>query len=152
MTHLIVGGAPAGRSIPPVEEGCRTIKIRINTMTTQGNRSTAPRGIDIFEFPFKRMRRRKNDNLDEMRVLSRGGSSRGGGLGMDGIRLTSFCTKPILSLLLLDQSSEGRPNAVLHVLCTSLYNPNLYGRTASGMPNRSRNFWFRMGVESLWKV
>lgn len=89
-THLMVGGAPAGISIPPVEEGWRTTRIRINIMTIHGNKSTAPRGMDIFELPFSRIRRRKKANLGEDRNLSCDGSSKGGGLATDGIRFTRF--------------------------------------------------------------
>lgn len=89
-THLMVGGAPAGISIPPVEEGCRTTRTSINIMTIHGNISTAPRGMDIFELPFSRIRRRKKANLDEGRYFSCDGSSNGGGLATDGIRFTRF--------------------------------------------------------------
>lgn len=96
----MVGGAPAGINMPPVEEGCRTIRIRIRMMTIHGNRSTAPSGIDIFEFPFKRIRRRKKANLDDIRSFSCEGSFNGGGFAVDGIRFTSFWTKPIVPPLL----------------------------------------------------
>ena len=96
VTYLIDGGAPAGISILPVDEGCRTTRTSIKIITIQGNRSTAPRGIDIFELPFKRIRRRKKANLGVIRSLWRETSSREGRLGEEGIRLTRFWTSPML--------------------------------------------------------
>lgn len=58
------GGVPAGTSIRPVELGCLMTRIRINITTRLGKRSKKPSGIDMEEFPFKRMRLRKKDNLD----------------------------------------------------------------------------------------
>lgn len=95
-THLMVGGAPAGISMPPVDESCRITSTRINMMTIQGNKSTAPRGTDILEFPFRRIRRLKKANLEEVLCFSRVGSSKGGGLGTVGIRLMRFETKPMV--------------------------------------------------------
>ena len=82
--------------MPPVEESCRITSTRINIMTIHGNKSTAPRGTDIFEFPFRRIRRLKKANLEVVLCFSRLGSSKGGGLGTDGIRLMRFWTKPIV--------------------------------------------------------
>ncbi len=90
FTYLIEGGAPAGISILPVDEGCRTTRTSIKIITIHGNRSTAPRGIDIFELPFRRIRRRKNANLGVIRSLWRDTSSIEGRLGEDGIRFTKF--------------------------------------------------------------
>ena len=96
MAHLIVGGAPAGMSMPPVEESWRMTRTRINIMTIHGNKSTAPRGTDILEFPFRRIRRLKKANLEDDLCVPPDGSSKGGGLGTEGIRLTRFWTRPIV--------------------------------------------------------
>jgi len=56
----MAGGAPAGMKIVPGEEGCTTMSINISIITIHGNRSTKPKGIDIFELPFSRIRRLKN--------------------------------------------------------------------------------------------
>ena len=90
VIHLIDGGAPAGISILPVDEGCRTTRTSIRIITIQGNRSTAPRGMETFELPFKRIRRRKKANLGVIRSVWRDTSSREGRLGEEGIRFTRF--------------------------------------------------------------
>ena len=74
---------PAGIKIPPGDEGCRTNKSRMKTITRHGNSNTNPRGIEIDELPFNRMRRRKNANREGLRPFSRGPSSMGrlGALG-----------------------------------------------------------------------
>ena len=64
-------------------------------MTRQGKRRTNPSGIDIDEFPFSRIRRRRNDNLGSIRPFSREKSSRDGRLGEEGIRFVIFCTSPM---------------------------------------------------------
>jgi len=101
FSYLIEGGAPAGNNMPPGLEGCRTTRTNINTITMQGNKSTAPRGIDILEFPRRRILLRKNASLGEIRSLCRerspsdGSFSRDGRFGEEGIRLAMFCTIPI---------------------------------------------------------
>jgi hypothetical protein len=82
-TYRMEGGVPAGIRIPPGDAGCRTNRRRIKTITRHGNSNTKPRGIEIDEFPFKRMRRRKKANRGEARPLSRDASSIGrlGALG-----------------------------------------------------------------------
>ena len=91
-TDLIVGGAPAGINIPPVEDGCLTIRTSINIMTIHGNKSTAPSGMEILEFPFSLIRRRKKANLVEVLYLFEveSSSGNGGGDGTEGIRFTRF--------------------------------------------------------------
>jgi hypothetical protein len=59
------GGVPAGTSIRPDDEGCRIMRMMINITTMLGNKSTNPSGTEIDELPFNRIRRRKNDNLEE---------------------------------------------------------------------------------------
>ena len=74
---------PAGIRIPPGDEGCRTNKSKMKTITRHGNSKTNPRGIEIDELPFNRMRRRKKANREGLRPFSRGASSIGrlGALG-----------------------------------------------------------------------
>ena len=95
FAYLIKGGAPAGISILPGEDGCRTMRMRINIITMSGNKITTPRGIDIFEFPFNLIRLLKKANLGDSRSFCRAIFSRDGRLGEEGIRFTSFCTNPM---------------------------------------------------------
>lgn len=62
-TNRIEGGVPAGIKIPPGDEGCRTKRSRIKTITRHGNSKTNPRGIEIDELPFNLILRRKKANL-----------------------------------------------------------------------------------------
>lgn len=71
------------------------MSIRINIITMSGNKSTAPSGIDILEFPFKRIRLLKKANLGDNLSLCRLIFSSDGRLGDEGIRFTSLCTNPI---------------------------------------------------------
>ena len=82
-TYRMEGGVPAGIKIPPGDEGCRTKRRRMKAITRQGNNKTNPRGIEMEELPFKRMRLRKKANLDEAWPFSCETSSRGrlGALG-----------------------------------------------------------------------
>ena len=41
--------------------------MRISIITIKGNNNTTPRGIDIFEFPFNRILRRKKANRGDIR-------------------------------------------------------------------------------------
>lgn len=59
------GGAPAGTRMWPGDDGCLITKIRMSMTTMLGNSNMKPRGIEIEEFPFSRMRRRKKENLEE---------------------------------------------------------------------------------------
>ena len=61
LTFRIEGGEPAGTSIRPGEDGCFTTSIKIRSTTSVGNRSTNPRGTEIEELPFSRIRRRNID-------------------------------------------------------------------------------------------
>lgn len=81
--------------MPPVEEGCRTTSTSMSIITIQGKRSTAPSGIDIFELPFSRIRRRKKASLGDRRSVSPERSLREGRFGDDGIRFKIFWTSPI---------------------------------------------------------
>lgn len=77
------GGVPAGIRMPPGDEGCRIKRSRMKTITRHGNSNTNPRGIEMEELPFKRMRRRKKAKRPAERPFSRGSSSIGrlGALG-----------------------------------------------------------------------
>jgi len=97
VSYLIDGGAPAGISILPGDEGCRRNKTRINIMTIHGNKRTSPKGIEMEELPFKRMRRRKKANRGESRSALRDTSSREGRLGEFGRCFASFCTKLMIA-------------------------------------------------------
>jgi hypothetical protein len=61
----------------------------------QGNSKTNPSGIEIDELPFKRIRLRKNDNRGKRLPFSFLKSSRDGIFGVEGIRFTSPCTRPM---------------------------------------------------------
>lgn len=93
--YLINGGAPAGISIVPDEDGCLTMRTSIKIITRSGNKSTAPNGMDIDEFPFKRMRLLKNPNLGSKRSCFRDISSSEGRLGGEGIRFAKLCINPM---------------------------------------------------------
>ena len=105
IAYRIIGGAPAGISIPPGVDGCRTTRTKINIITIQGNKSTAPSGMDIFEFPFKRIRRRKKASPGDIRSFCRerspkeGSFSREGRFGDEGILFAIFCTNPIYAAI-----------------------------------------------------
>lgn len=86
--NLIDGGVPAGIKIPPGEEGCRTKRSKMRTITRHGNNKTNPRGIEIDEFPFSRILRRKKANLENAPPFSLGASSRGR-LGDEGNRFAT---------------------------------------------------------------
>lgn len=60
-----------------------------------GKRRTAPRGMEIEELPFNRIRRLKNANLGDIRSFCRDRSSREGKLGEEGIRFRKLFTRPI---------------------------------------------------------
>lgn len=60
LTYLIAGGAPAGISILPGEEGCLTNNTRMRTTTMHGKRITTPSGTEMLEFPLNLNGLRKN--------------------------------------------------------------------------------------------
>jgi len=92
----MAGGAPAGMKIVPGEEGCTTTSINISIITMHGNTSTKPKGIDIFELPFSRIRRLKNAERDGRKSFSRGRSSSEGGSGAEGRCFMTRCTNPMI--------------------------------------------------------
>jgi len=94
----MAGGAPAGIIKVPGEELCRTTSAIIRIMTIQGKRSTAPRGTDIFELPFNRIRRLKNDNFGVIRSFSFVKSWRPGRLGDEGILFAMLLMNPIAEI------------------------------------------------------
>ena len=63
-TYLIAGGAPAGIIKLPGDELCCTTSSIINTITIKGKSNTTPKGTEILEFPFSRIRLLKNDSLN----------------------------------------------------------------------------------------
>lgn len=71
------------------------MRTSIKIITRSGNKSTAPNGMDIDEFPFKRMRLLKNPNLGSKRSCCRDISSREERLGGEGIRFAKFCIHPM---------------------------------------------------------
>ncbi len=93
--YRIAGGAPAGIMRLPGEEGCRTISTIISIMTIHGNRSTAPRGTEIFELPLSRMRLLKKDNLGIIRSFSWLRSASDGRATAEGIRFVIPCMSPM---------------------------------------------------------
>lgn len=93
-TNLIEGGVPAGIRMPPGDEGCRTKRSRTRTITMHGNSKTKPRGMEMDELPFKRIRRRKKANLERLRPFSREESSRGR-LGEEGSHFEIRCFRPM---------------------------------------------------------
>ena len=97
-SYRMEGGAPAGTMNLPGPDGCRTNIMRISIMTSKGNSSTTPRGIDILEFPFNRILRWKKSSLGAIRsccfdrVSNPGTFSR---LSADGSLLLNCSRTPI---------------------------------------------------------
>ena len=77
------------------DEGCRTMRTRMRTMTMHGNSRTTPRGMEIDELPLMRMRRRKKARRGDIRSFWREMSSSEGRLGEEGILFTISWTSPI---------------------------------------------------------
>ena len=92
----MAGGAPAGIIKLPGEEGCLTINTIMRIMTRHGNKSTAPSGTEIFEFPLRRIRRLKKDSLGMSRSFSLLRSEREGIDAAEGIRFVRPCMRPIV--------------------------------------------------------
>lgn len=63
-TNLIEGGEPAGTSMPPEEDGCRTKISTIKMIITHGNNNTKPNGIEMDELPRNRIRLRRKAKRD----------------------------------------------------------------------------------------
>ena len=70
----------------------------------QGKRRTNPNGIDIFEFPFNRIRRRKKDNLGKIDFFSLLRSSIEGRAGAEGNLFVRRC-----SMLVMVRSRTSEP-------------------------------------------
>ena len=77
----------------PGPEGCRTNMMSISITTIKGNSNTTPSGMEIFELPFNRIRRRKKANLGESFCCC----------------FASISAPGILSRLLADGSRKVRP-------------------------------------------
>lgn len=73
-SHLIGGGEPEGISILTGVSGCRITSTSIRRITVMGNNKTTPSGMDIDEFPFNRIRRRRKANRGDNRVFERSSS------------------------------------------------------------------------------
>jgi hypothetical protein len=95
ITDLIDGGAPAGMRIRDGEDGWRRKRSTIRTITRHGNNKTKPKGTEIEEFRFSRIRRRKNANLGNTGPFSLGNSSSDGIAAVDGRRFLIRCINPI---------------------------------------------------------
>ncbi len=89
------------------------MRTSIKIITRSGNKSTAPNGMDIDEFPFKRMRLLKNPNLGSKRSCCRDISSREGRLGGEGIRFAKLCINPM--------DAVTKPHRLQDGGCVALY-------------------------------
>lgn len=68
-----------------------------------GNSSTTPSGMEMLEFPLNRSGRLKNANLEDTVLPFVLLSSTIGSLADEGKRFMTFCTRPIVALLLVSQ-------------------------------------------------
>lgn len=93
LAYLMDGGVPAGTNMRPGEFGCFITRMRINMTTRLGNSNRKPRGIDMEEFPFSLIRRRKKDNRDTDFGFSFFQSSTA---GVEGKLLYSRCKNPMI--------------------------------------------------------
>lgn len=73
---------PAGTSMRPGDDGCFTISTRIRMITMLGKSRTKPKGMEMEEFPRRRMRLFRTFNLGRGSFLSFLMSVRGGGGGV----------------------------------------------------------------------
>ena len=91
--------------------------------TMQGNNNTNPKGIEIEELPFNRIRRRKKDSCGSTLPFSLLRSSSEGTFGDDGIRFARPCKNPITlkDFSLIGAMSGLRPAAAM---CVQLLFPN----------------------------
>ena len=96
----MAGGAPAGIIRLPGDELCCTTSTIIRIITMRGNSRTTPRGTDILELPFSRIRLLKKDNLGVNRSFSLLRSWSEGRLGDEGIRLMIFRTIPMVARMI----------------------------------------------------
>ena len=76
-------------------------------MTIQGNRSTAPNGIDIFELPFSRIRLLKKDSLGVNRSFSLLRSDKEGNVAFERSRFVRPSMRPILEHVFRTESGRG---------------------------------------------
>lgn len=76
----------------------------ISIITIHGKRSTAPKGTEIFELPFNRMRLLKKDNLGVIRVFSLLISDKEARDAVEGILFVIRCMNPIA-----DETSRWQP-------------------------------------------
>jgi hypothetical protein len=74
-TYRMDGGVPAGIFSMPLVSGDLMKSTRINPITRQGKRSTRPKGIEMEEPPFNRMRRPKTPSRGEVFSARLGKSS-----------------------------------------------------------------------------
>ena len=107
-THLIAGGAPAGIMKLPGDELCCTTSKIISTMTIKGKSNTTPRGTEILEFPFSRIRLLKNDslNLGAIRLFSLAESCVEGRLSDESRLFRKFLMKSIAGAVRLVVKSK----------------------------------------------
>ena len=99
-----------------------------------GKRRTNPNGIDIFEFPFNRIRRRKNDNLGSILFFSLLSSSVLDRAGAEGSLFARRCMKLIV---IRSKTSE-------HVVDDSPYHGLVkFGLELYGLNNALLVFLFR---------
>ena len=76
-------------------------------MTRQGNKSTAPNGIDIFELPFNRIRLLKKDSLGVIRSFSLLRSGIEGNVAVERIRFVRPSMRPMLEHVYSSRSVKG---------------------------------------------
>ena len=96
--YRIAGGAPAGIIRLPGVELCFATRMMIRTITSNGNKRTAPKGTDIFELPFNLILRLRTEIAGTNRSFSPARSCNDGRLGEDGMRFVKSRTMPILAV------------------------------------------------------
>jgi hypothetical protein len=87
--------------------GWRTIITNIMITTIQGNKSTTPRGIEMFELRRNRSGRLKKAHLGDTFLAFFLTSSSDGMLGDGGKRFITLCTKPIETVVLVVPLDRG---------------------------------------------
>lgn len=93
------GGAPAGTSNFPGDEGCRTNITIMRIMTMVGKRTTRPSGIEMDELPLRRMRRRRKARRGESRSPLDSPSSRGATVRAVGMRFLRLCRNDMCAVV-----------------------------------------------------